>query len=75
MKKLDELASPNSCLNKAKDTEWLFVLLERDPCAADTVRYWAEQRVRRGINKVTDQKIIEAHKWCDVVLQIKRIEI
>lgn len=35
MRKKDELSDPNSCLSRAADDEWTFVLLGRDP-AADT---------------------------------------
>lgn len=41
MKKEDELASPDSCLNRARDGEPVFVLRANDECAPDAVRRWA----------------------------------
>lgn len=40
MLKRDELAYNKSCLNNARDDEYLFVLLARDPIAAVVVDYW-----------------------------------
>lgn len=60
MKKSQELTDQNSCLNKAMDDELLFVLLERDPAAAATIRFWAAERVRLGKNVRTDTKIKRA---------------
>ena len=67
MRRIDEVRNPLSCLNKAKDDELIFVLLARDPCAVETVRFWASTRVSKGINKPTDQKIAEALAWADKV--------
>jgi hypothetical protein len=60
MRKLDEIGIPTSCLNKAKDRELLFVLIGRDAAAPHTIREWALERIRRGLNKRTDQQIKEA---------------
>ena len=60
MKKFNELANPESCLNKAKDSEMLFVLLERDPAAPSAIRAWIRERIRIGKNKPNDPKILEA---------------
>ncbi len=60
MKKRDEIADPNSCLNKARDNEIIFVLLERDDAYADTVEYWAKRRVELGKNKPSDGQVTEA---------------
>lgn len=60
MKKRDELADPKSCLNRAQDDEPIFVLLGRDPAAAETIRYWARRRVELGQNQWSDPKIVEA---------------
>ena len=43
MIKRDEIANPNSCLNKAADDEPLFVFRANDPLAPELVRFWAEQ--------------------------------
>lgn len=37
MIKRDEVSNPNSCLNRAKDDEMVFVLLARDEAAAHMV--------------------------------------
>jgi len=59
IKKL-ELNDPNSCLNRAKDGEMLFVLLGRDPAAPVAIRTWAAERVRLEKNKPCDPQILEA---------------
>lgn len=63
MKKCNELANPTSCLNRAADTEWLFVLLGRDWTSPSTVRHWIEQRIQGGKNKREDKQITEAEQW------------
>lgn len=65
MRKRDELADPNSCLNKAKQDEWIFVLLGRDEEAPETVRYWVGRRIMKGKNKPGDPKMVEALQWAD----------
>lgn len=67
MRKKDEIAIQDSCLNKADDNEWLFVLLGRDPAAADTIRYWALKRIGLGINEETDAKIVQANRLADEI--------
>lgn len=68
MRKRDELADPNSCLNRARDDEWLFVLLGRDVAAAVAVRAWIESRIRQQKNKRHDPQIREAAAWIDAVV-------
>lgn len=46
MIKSEELANPNSCLNKARNNEMLFVLLARDPAAPAAIRAWIAERKR-----------------------------
>jgi hypothetical protein len=60
MRKQDELSNPNSCLNKARDNEWLFTLLERDLTAPATIRFWVAERIRKGLNHPRDAQIQEA---------------
>lgn len=67
MRKRDEIADPTSCLNKARDNEWLFVLLGRDAAATITVRFWIEERIRLGLNFRTDAKIQDAEEWIKAV--------
>lgn len=45
MLKRDELANPESCLNKASDTEPLFVLRANDENAAPIVAAWARDYI------------------------------
>jgi hypothetical protein len=66
VRKRDELADPRRCLNKAKDDEWLFVLLGRDPAAPAAVRAWAAERVRLGKNLPADPQLLEAGRWADL---------
>ncbi len=69
MRKRDELTSPTSCLNKAKDDEWLFVLLGRDKAAPSAVRAWVQTRIILGLNSPKDMQIVEAMLWADAVEQ------
>lgn len=48
MRKRDELTDPNSCINRAREDEWTFVLLGRDKAAPVAVRAWVEERIRLG---------------------------
>jgi hypothetical protein len=63
MRKRDEVADPGSCLNKARDDEWLFVLLGRDPAAPAAVRAWVQERIRLGKNTPGDPQVMEAEGW------------
>lgn len=60
MLKAKELSDPNSCLNKAKPEERLFVLLARDPAAPEAIRHWVRRRIWLGKNKEDDPQIVEA---------------
>lgn len=60
MIKSQEISTPNSCLNRARPDEYLFVLLGRDAAAPVAVRAWAEERLRLGLNKPDDPQIVEA---------------
>lgn len=67
MKKRDELADPNSCMNKADNDEFVFVLRQKDPAIAATIRFWASERVRIGKNKADDPKILGALAEADEI--------
>lgn len=67
MRKQDELADPNSCLNRARPDEWLFVLLGRDAATPATVLFWIEERIRLGLNRADDPLIVEASKLARIV--------
>lgn len=71
MRKRDELKDVKSCLNRALDDEWLFVLLERDRAATVAVRAWIDERVRLGKNQPTDAQIIEAENWIKTVRRLQ----
>lgn len=60
MIKTDELSRPDSCLNKARHDERIFVLLARDIAAPDVIRYWVRRRTWLGKNKIDDPQIVEA---------------
>lgn len=63
MLKHEELTNPESCLNRAREDEMLFVLLGRDIAAPVAIRAWVSERVRLGKNRDTDPQIIEALEW------------
>ena len=63
MRKRDELSDPKSCLNKARNDEWLFVLLGRDIAAPAAVEAWIAERIRLGENEPDDSQINEAQRW------------
>ena len=67
MRKRDELTDPNSCMSKARDDEWTFVLLGRDPAAPIVVQSWIEERIWLGKNEPDDPQILEAKRWIDAV--------
>jgi len=60
MRRNDELARIDSCINRAKSDEMLFVLLSRDPAAPVAIRAWIGERLRLGKNSRDDMQIIEA---------------
>ncbi len=68
MRKRDELADPSSCMSRARDDEWTFVLLGRDLAAPAAVRAWISERIRIGKNHINDPQIIEAERWIVAVL-------
>jgi hypothetical protein len=67
MRKADELEDPGSCLNKARENELLFVLLGRDRCAPETIRFWASMRIASRKNQPGDRQIEEALKCADAM--------
>jgi hypothetical protein len=60
MLKRDELSKSDSCLNKAADDEWVFVLRAKDPVARRVIQYWCVERLAAGLNVIGDDKITEA---------------
>lgn len=59
IKKL-EVTNPQSCLNRAKDHEKIFVLLERDEATPVAIRAWVKARLELKKNKLEDPQITEA---------------
>jgi len=59
--KKDEIANPESCLNRAREDELVFVLLGRDVAAPVAIRAWASERIARRKNEPDDRQIMEAH--------------
>jgi hypothetical protein len=72
MIKADEISNPSSCLNKALDHEPVFVLLGRDALAPETIRYWANERVRSWRNTYNDEQIKGAFALADQMEEWRR---
>lgn len=66
-----EVQKRDSCLNRADEDEWIFVLLGRDDAAPATIRFWAEERVRLGKNNPRDHQIVSA-KECASNMEAER---
>lgn len=62
MLKHEEMSDPDSCLNKARDDEMLFVLLGRDPAGPAAIEAWIARRIELGKNKPDDLQIAEARQ-------------
>jgi hypothetical protein len=63
--KKDEAEHRNSCWNKARDDERVFVLLARDRAAPAAIRAWVDERRRLGLNVFMDPQIQEALDCAD----------
>lgn len=63
----------HGCLAKAENSEMLFILLARDPAAPATIRFWIEERQRRGLNSAVtrDTQMTEAEK-CAKTMELQR---
>lgn len=60
MEKLREVTQFNSCWNKAKNDEIVFILLGRDKATPATIRFWVDERIAFGLNHPEDPQIKEA---------------
>lgn len=67
MLKRDELINPNSCLNKAREDEQVFVLLGRDAAAPFAIRAWVAKRIELGLNKADDPQILSAEHLAKIL--------
>ena len=74
MIKSDEIEHNESCFNKARDDERMFVLLARDPAAPVAIRAWIAERIRLGKNVPADEQIREAFE-CAALMDLERVEI
>lgn len=72
MRKRDELTNPDSCMSRAKDDEWTFVLLGRDAAAPDTIADWCARRIRMGKNEWSDEQIQEAMRCAEAMRETHR---
>jgi hypothetical protein len=72
--KRDEIEYSESCLNKARDDERLFVLLSRDPAAPVAIRAWVAERLRLGKNTSDDGQVVEALE-CARLMEVERAEV
>lgn len=60
MRKIDEIERQDSCWNRARMEQSVFVLLDHDVAAPDTIRFWCAERVRKGKNTWSDEQIKSA---------------
>jgi hypothetical protein len=73
MMKCREIVDPNSCFNKAKQNELIFVFLERDAAAPAAIRAWIAERIKLGLNIPGDKKLVDA-EWCAREMELQRTE-
>lgn len=64
MLKRDEIANPNSCLNKAADDEPIFVIRAQDLSSGNLVRKWADAAETYGASA---GKVAEARALADLM--------
>ncbi len=67
MNKAEHRRNANSCWSKARENEYLFILLGRDAAVPATIRYWASQRIALGKNTADDPQIHEALLLADQI--------
>jgi hypothetical protein len=67
MLKSEEMADPNSCWNKARPGERVFVLLERDIAVPGTIEHWCDERIKLGRNEFEDPQIQEALRCAELM--------
>lgn len=67
MFKHEELADPCSCWNKAGDNTFVFILIDMDEAMAATMRFWIGERIRLGLNKPGDFKLLCAEQKAEQV--------
>ncbi len=65
MRKRDELANPESTLNRAAEEEPLFVIRAKDKLSSTMVRQWAEAASMTGAHE--PEKIQEARGLAEIM--------
>jgi hypothetical protein len=60
MTKTLELSDPQSCFNRARPNELMFVVLERDAAAPHAIREWIKKRIELGKNLRGDPQLLDA---------------
>lgn len=74
MIKMKEISEKDSCWNKANGFDMVFVLIEKDLAAADTIRFWIKKRIELGKNKIGDAQLLEAEacaKYIEACQELK----
>lgn len=64
-----EISDPNSCWNRARPDERVFVLLERDIATPSAIRCRCQRRIMMGKNIWADEQIVEAMKCAELMEQ------
>lgn len=67
MTKSQNITDPQSCWNKAREDQEIFILIEHDEAYPNTVRRWANERIDLGLNNWGDAKIRSALASADLV--------
>lgn len=60
MTKQENIYRQDSCWNKARDNEPIFILLGRDPVSSGVIRAWIHQRIAGKKNRAIDPQIMNA---------------
>lgn len=65
MTRSENMADKNSCLNRAREDEQIFVLLGRDKSAPAAVLAWCKHRIESGKSLPESKEIVEALLWIE----------
>ncbi len=69
MIKRDEVRRPDSCLNRAREDEIVFVLLGRDMTTPITILKWAMERIKISKSAVDSDEIKDAVRMADTLIE------
>lgn len=72
--KFEEIHNPESCLNKARLDEMIFVLRATDPAAPATIQFWMDQRIQLGLNQADDVKLRRARHAMEAMIRQRDIQ-